>query len=834
HQQHHHEMDNHTNRKRTNSGPSNDQTHQARKKAKIKHARAIHTQNYNPQHSKLPKFLDVEKFINVFFQILLPSRFRFGTACMVELNPASRAFEIGAMERSMKLAREASGKRSFQTLPRHLRRRAASHFARRVPTKLRPKARFEMKNDKPKVLSKTVKRKLSLKEHKNLGKKWLKTHIWHAKRTKMIDIWGFRLAKTPTEKCFRSTYRATKHGFTLHDLSYYTHFNLMGEEDSIKRALKAICDPTGVDPCSIRSSLCRNKFIYASRLATSSYRPATLLWRPVSDSTSSSKDQHPKASSLDKPNTSSLDSSPSSVFTKQRTVLLQIHPSIKTPVIEAIKHASQGKVLIEELDELGCLELGGPRCLEMMGRVLTGSADVDKREVETWLEAGFKPSAIPMGMIVGLTVDDPRLKFPPKKKKTSAPLCPLQAKVLQPVVRLAKCDRFWDRSQRQKSMKFKKADLDRRRADLDIPGSELDRTEDDDRISILLVRVGGGWRMIVPNGWTKAFFHSFIFSCARLVCLDQRAQIDFEAGQPSFPRDFPTLLPATELANQHGAEEARYWASKPPAKRVNYKLMQSRGGEGGDPFVPDWEVVIGQKGIQRNLRGVVLKEELGSDTVQSDPLRPWLLIGPLVGVIVENVQKLADSARGTHSLQVVAGIAFQLIDRIITKLKGDLQWDQIEDSSKQPKLDSGLVRVKMIPTGNDGRAGVIEPLARLYWNRNMNETSPQNRKATDQTEFIGLITSGCFRLTNGSSIGFGAISLSKLISMIISQQWSNKTTDASISDQNNRRNQQPRGNSDGQGLTEDMRNKKKLRSFQVSYRNKNRFELESARVELFD
>jgi len=79
----------------------------------------------------------------------------------------SRAFEIGAMERSMKLTRQAAGKRSFQTLPRHLRRRAASHFVRRVPTKLRPKARFEMKNDKPKVLSKSVKRKLSLKEHKN-------------------------------------------------------------------------------------------------------------------------------------------------------------------------------------------------------------------------------------------------------------------------------------------------------------------------------------------------------------------------------------------------------------------------------------------------------------------------------------------------------------------------------------------------------------------------------------------------------------------------------------------------------------------------------------------
>jgi len=34
-----------------------------------------------------------------------------------------------------------------------------------------------------------------------------------------------------------------------------------------------------------------------------------------------------------------------------------------------------------------------------------------------------------------------------------------------------------------------------------------------------------------------------------------------------------------------------------------------------------------------------------------------------------------------------------------------------------------------------------------------------------------LITTGSFRLTNGSSIGFGAVSLKNLISMIISQRW---------------------------------------------------------------
>lgn len=71
----------------------------------------------------------------------------------------------------------------------------------------------------------------------------------------------------------------------------------------------------------------------------------------------------------------------SSASSTRRTVLLQIHPSIKAPAIEAIKLASQDTVLVEELDELGCLELGGPRCLEMMGRVLTGIQEDEKREV---------------------------------------------------------------------------------------------------------------------------------------------------------------------------------------------------------------------------------------------------------------------------------------------------------------------------------------------------------------------------------------------------------------------------------------------------------------------
>ena len=29
--------------------------------------------------------------------------------------------------------------------------------------------------------------------YKIVGKKWLETHVWHAKRMKMIEIWGYKL-----------------------------------------------------------------------------------------------------------------------------------------------------------------------------------------------------------------------------------------------------------------------------------------------------------------------------------------------------------------------------------------------------------------------------------------------------------------------------------------------------------------------------------------------------------------------------------------------------------------------------------------------------------------
>lgn len=129
---------------------------------------------------------------------------------------------------------ESSTHRAWQTLPRHLRRRAASHDVRRVPTRLRDKARAEvslsgslvphictilqMDANKRRLLGRpkrgkanqTTRREALLKRQREFywapsscilsshyiisgDKSWLETHIWHAKRAKMQNMWGYRL-----------------------------------------------------------------------------------------------------------------------------------------------------------------------------------------------------------------------------------------------------------------------------------------------------------------------------------------------------------------------------------------------------------------------------------------------------------------------------------------------------------------------------------------------------------------------------------------------------------------------------------------------------------------
>ena len=45
--------------------------------------------------------------------------------------------------------------------------------------------------------------------------RWLETHVWHAKRMRMVDHHGYRVAGSVCDKGVRQAYRSTRYGCLL-------------------------------------------------------------------------------------------------------------------------------------------------------------------------------------------------------------------------------------------------------------------------------------------------------------------------------------------------------------------------------------------------------------------------------------------------------------------------------------------------------------------------------------------------------------------------------------------------------------------------------------------
>ena len=58
---------------------------------------------------------------------------------------SAREFEIQALERGIQQSKAAGTSRAFQQVPRSLRRRTASHNVKRVPQRLRARAKREVR-----------------------------------------------------------------------------------------------------------------------------------------------------------------------------------------------------------------------------------------------------------------------------------------------------------------------------------------------------------------------------------------------------------------------------------------------------------------------------------------------------------------------------------------------------------------------------------------------------------------------------------------------------------------------------------------------------------------
>ncbi|KAG1733032.1 ribonucleases P/MRP protein subunit POP1-domain-containing protein [Suillus paluster] len=731
----------------------------------------------------------------------------------VEKFTEARAYEIDAMQKAMKTAGESVTHRAWQTLPRHLRRRAASHDVRRVPLRLREKARAEMAPNARRILrcglskrgkTKQVTRTESLLKRQR-DKSWLETHIWHAKRMKMENMWGYRLAVTPTEKSFRPSHRASMHGSILHDASYSSLIELKGPEKILRNVLDLCCDPqcTGMKRSMSGSRVLETDLYKSGSYPFDLIAPVTIMWRPLPPAQTNPPpaegSSKRKRKGKDKQNTLANAVQQSSA----RAVWVRSHPAVFDDVFEALQKSTSlvleaekqrhkdVSVEVEIADLRGTLnvfEIMGPKASQVIKGALSPVGDDDRHAFKKFwssLNDLQTTASLPRGIVIGMKVLDPRLKFPPKNAKPSTNDVQAAAPAMTfPATILAQSE-IWEEEKRSalKKPTYKKKDLDTRRSNNLVPGTPLNPLRQDDRIPLLLIQRSlespssthgiHGWTLIFPAGWGMPFLPSLIHTGTRVGGQRERGTQAFEAGTAYFPRDFP----CTKFYDKHWEERAdkekAKWERTPPAKRPNHKNLGTRS-----PWRADWEVVLGlpmASAVDENLVPAQRGPQDAMDVDRAPIVRPWLLRGPEVPAILEKVTQMLNHGAGLLSE--------------INRLRAKRGMNLLDANYRAEALLKGalvMIRVKMVTRGAPDDLAIIHRLDDVEV-KNFKEKGKMRDSLSllsfgpciridllpDQppeavpphTSIIGYVTTGSVSLSRGEGFAIGAVPVSVLIEL---------------------------------------------------------------------
>lgn len=153
------------------------------------------------------------------------------------------------------LSKKSGSATAMQTLPIHMRRRAASHNNKRLPRTVREAAKqnnmFMPSDNKIKKACRKKRRAKVLLQNeysKRAGKAgWLETHLWHAKRFKVTQsddlqykYWGCRIPLHPTFKNYRACYAGMSKKCNIQDVSYLKCLTVQATEEAVDKIVDNI------------------------------------------------------------------------------------------------------------------------------------------------------------------------------------------------------------------------------------------------------------------------------------------------------------------------------------------------------------------------------------------------------------------------------------------------------------------------------------------------------------------------------------------------------------------------------------------------------------------
>ncbi|KAG6038773.1 hypothetical protein E4U41_003705, partial [Claviceps citrina] len=605
-------------------------------------------------------------------------------------------FEINALQQSMATSKAVSSSRAFQQVPRGLRRRTASHNPKRVPRRLRAKARREMKDDNTPLVEsrtrrpRTTRARIRAERAKRLGllaarkrrrllkkaaasrhtqtpgaetladaparastrqqprpkirrnmlneppkaparfrkrqmhKTWLPTHKWHAKRAKMTlptsPLWRFAIPLTPTEKIYRAAHRAQgEKGALVWDTSYMSTIGLYGNPAGIERTLKSM----GVTQESCWNERGRKWSMGSrawsgllSRRQGSQRRlicPATVLWNPQASP----------------PPT---DESDAGKGTRNRQVFIRLSPAAFLEAFAELVRLCKAKgagVFVEDLRfEIGSIELTGPASTEtLLGTMTPYDTKSQPKNKHAGLFESLKavtnPASLPANSVLGFSIQDPRLRYPPRKMEcpTTTDDDPATAAASDAVMDLLarwpaeeglEPHGLFDRDARFRATRLpSQAAIGKRRSLLPTPGSFLKPSQlTDPPVPVILMAsrspdsllAQGTWTLLLPWKCVPPLWYSIVHcplvsgSNPRFAGLDEQRQVAFERGLPWFPRDYLATDAGAAWELEERERRAREHERRPKSKRIAYSSLDlgaGRRGEVGDGQACDFELLFG-------------------------------------------------------------------------------------------------------------------------------------------------------------------------------------------------------------------------------------------------
>lgn len=528
----------------------------------------------------------------------------------------------------------------------------------------------------PKPVSKYAKRQRN--------KTWLPTHKFHTKRAHMTTaaepLWRFAVPLTPTEKCYRPTHRANStKGAIAWDMSYMATIGAEGVQASLEGMLKALkfgCEggSTSTGLWGKKGEKWRNGTRSAEAWMTARdsgepIAPVTVVWCAEEKKTQEPATDH--SACKDKDGDETMEDATAQVpavtasTTKKRKIprrrlFVRVHPSAFHQLWQELLTAGKTQkpvVMLEDLRfDIGSIEITGPASTEVLIGSLqpNGIASSDSGSPDSvWksLSNLTNPSALPSNSLLGFTISDPRLHFPPRKPQPSSSE--------KAMLDLAQICASWppDKTQGPAALFSRPARLTasrllpsqraiQKRKSLAAPGKLPSPQPSDPRIPILLLsswspatpRVTnagntslhrqGKWTLLLPWKCVLPVWYSMLYhplTCGgnpRFGGIKEQRQIAFEGGVPWFPGDYPGTQAGEVWCMKENEARKKEWERRPPGRRVQWGKVDlgERKGEDGQGWSCDWAFLIKSVVEEGKEESVQIQDdamELDSSTVDS-------------------------------------------------------------------------------------------------------------------------------------------------------------------------------------------------------------------------